>query len=72
MSMASLPAGSNSPVSGSPQTWAEVSLGQAAPISAEAAALVDYSSPNQTGVGTEELDEDPELAKLRGTAKIDE
>jgi hypothetical protein len=55
-----------------PQTWADVSLGQAAPISADAAALADYDSPNQTGLSSEDLDEDPELARLRGTAKVDD
>jgi hypothetical protein len=70
--MTTLSDGSNGSAQIPHVSWTGPVLGQAAPISTEAAALVDYSSPNQTGIATEDLEEDPELAKLRGTAKVDE
>jgi hypothetical protein len=72
MSMASFPTGNNSPVPGLPQSWSDVTLRQAPAISRDAAALADYSSPNQFGVAINSLDKDPELSKLRGTSSADD
>jgi hypothetical protein len=47
-------------------------IGQAPSISADASGLVSYVSANQAQSAGEELEEDEELAMLRGTLKIDE
>jgi hypothetical protein len=57
---------------GLPTTWTGLALGQAAPISPDAAALVGYVSPNQSRPADGDLEEDEELARLRGTARMDE
>jgi hypothetical protein len=55
-----------------PQTWGDVDPRNAPPISDEAAALNDYTSPNQAGVASGELEEDPSLSRLRGTVDVNE
>jgi hypothetical protein len=53
-------------------TWTGPALGQAPPISAAAAGLTNYVSPNQVRHADGELQEDVELSRLRGTQQTDE
>jgi hypothetical protein len=74
--LAPLPAGGDPcgspPAPGLPTTWTGPALGQAPAISPDAAALVGYTSPNESRPADGELEEDPELSRLRGTSQVDE
>jgi hypothetical protein len=74
--MAPLPAGGDPsqapPAPGLPSTWTGPTFGQAPPIDEKASGLVTYVSPNQSRPADGELEEDEELARLRGTLKTDE
>jgi hypothetical protein len=64
--LAPFPAGGDpsgpSPASGSPLVWTGPALGQASPISDDAAALAGYNSPYETKAADAALEEDPELS----------
>jgi hypothetical protein len=62
-----------SPPSGPPTGWQGPALGQAQPISADAAGLVDYTSANVTRTveGQQEEPPDEELQAFRGESKKD-
>jgi hypothetical protein len=47
-------------------------LGQAPAISPVAAALVNYTSPNESRPADGVLEEDPELSRFRGTYQVEE
>jgi hypothetical protein len=64
-----LPSSSSAP--GLPAAWTGPALGQAPPISPDAAALAGYNSPNSKESAVQEP-EDPELLRLRGLSCSDE
>jgi hypothetical protein len=76
--LAPLPAGGDPrgspPASGLPLTWTGLALGQAAPISADAAARTGYRSANESrqAEGQEEESQDEEVLRLRGQTKANE
>jgi hypothetical protein len=62
---------SSSPAPGLSTTWTGPALGQAPPISPDAAALANYHSPYQMTAADQDPD-DPDLMRLRGLSCSDE
>jgi hypothetical protein len=65
--------GNVSPSGGFSSSWNGPALGSAVPISSSAAALEDYTSPNEAGMAVNQLEEEEvNLSQVRGTVNPDE